>query len=236
MNIVPLIVFFIVLPIIGLVNFILALLVLVQIGKKEGRGKLFLGLFVPLYAFIWGWLKSLDYNLRKIMWVWTSCQIAGIVLSLIAFMSAGYWMSDITQFSKPDISSLSLTTYDGQTYDLAQNRGKVVVINFWASWCTPCEKDVPVMERIWREYRDDNVLVIGIDYLDTESKALDFIWRFVLTYPIGSDTGTDISKAFNISGVPETFVLDKGGMIAEHIIGPVDYDQLHQIIEELLQK
>jgi cytochrome c biogenesis protein CcmG/thiol:disulfide interchange protein DsbE len=92
------------------------------------------------------------------------------------------------------------------------------------------------MERIWQEYGDANVLVIGIDYLDTESKALDFIQRFDLSYPIGPDIGTDISETFNISGVPETFLLDKKGYIAEQITGPADYDQLCQIIEELLKK
>ena len=92
------------------------------------------------------------------------------------------------------------------------------------------------MERIWQEYGDDNVLVIGIDYLDTQSKALDFIQRFDLSYPIGPDIGTDISATFNISGVPETFILDKEGVIAEHITGPADYVQLSQIIDELLQK
>ena len=223
-----------------LVCSIFSILILVQIARKEGAGQFLLGLFIPIYAFIWGWVKSEKYDLRKTMWGWTVSLLAEIVFALAALMGLLLWMPGTIRSTQPDISSkiasLTITTYDGHTLHLADSRGQVVVINFWASWCTPCEKDVPVMERIWQEYGDDNVLVIGIDYLDTQSKALDFIQRFDLSYPIGPDIGTDISATFNISGVPETFILDKKGVIAEHITGPADYVQLSQIIEELLQK
>jgi cytochrome c biogenesis protein CcmG/thiol:disulfide interchange protein DsbE len=109
----------------------------------------------------------------------------------------------------------TLTTFDGQTISLAELRGEVVVINFWASWCVPCKADTTYLQAAWKDYaaRSD-VLFVGIDYVDTDQKALDFVRTFGLTYPVGPDIMTRIAEAYHITGVPETYIVDKDGRLA----------------------
>jgi cytochrome c biogenesis protein CcmG/thiol:disulfide interchange protein DsbE len=109
----------------------------------------------------------------------------------------------------------SLTTFDGQQYTLSDLRGKVIVINFWASWCKPCEQEAADLETAWRQYQQrDDVIFLGIAWTDTERNSLEYLTRFDITYPNGPDLGTRISQAYRITGVPETYIVDKDGTLA----------------------
>jgi cytochrome c biogenesis protein CcmG/thiol:disulfide interchange protein DsbE len=129
-----------------------------------------------------------------------------------------------------------ITTFDGQTLKLADLRGQVVVVNFWASWCIPCEQEAAELENTWRRYKDKGVVFIGVDYVDTETAAKAFMQRFDITYPNGPDLGTRISQAYRIKGVPETYVVDKTGRLAFVKIGPTTQAELMSVIEPLLNK
>lgn len=130
----------------------------------------------------------------------------------------------------------TLTTFAGETYTLSELRGQVVVINFWASWCIPCEQEAFELENTWRHYKDQGVVFIGVDYVDTETEALAFIRRFDITYPNGADLGTRISQAYRIRGVPETYIVDQAGMLAQVDIGPTTQAALTSVIDSLLKK
>ncbi|OGO12590.1 MAG: hypothetical protein A2Y93_02545 [Chloroflexi bacterium RBG_13_68_17] len=125
------------------------------------------------------------------------------------------------------VPDFSLTTFEGETIDLAGLRGNVVVINFWASWCKPCEQEAAELEQAWREYREQGVVFLGVNYVDTEPEALAYLERFGVTYPNGPDLGTRISQAFRMRGVPETYVVDGQGILAAVKIGP--YESLAEI-------
>ena len=125
------------------------------------------------------------------------------------------------------VPDLSLTTFEGETIDLAGQRGNVVVINFWASWCKPCEEEAAALEQAWRDYREQGVVFLGVNYVDTRPEALTYLERFGITYPNGPDLGTRISQAFRIRGVPETYVVDRQGVVASVMIGP--YESLGDI-------
>jgi cytochrome c biogenesis protein CcmG/thiol:disulfide interchange protein DsbE len=129
-----------------------------------------------------------------------------------------------------------ITTFDGQTLKLADLRGQVVVVNFWASWCIPCEQEAAELENTWRRYKDKGVVFIGVDYVDTETAAKAFMQRFDITYPNGPDLGTRISQAYRIKGVPETYVVDKTGRLAFVKIGPFQQGEMAGVIEPLLGK
>jgi cytochrome c biogenesis protein CcmG/thiol:disulfide interchange protein DsbE len=129
-----------------------------------------------------------------------------------------------------------ITTFDGQTLKLADLRGQVVVVNFWASWCVPCEQEAAELETTWRRYKDKGVVFIGVDYVDTETAARAFLQRFDITYPNGPDLGTRISQAYRIKGVPETYVVDKTGRLASVKIGPFQQGEMAGVIEPLLGK
>ena len=129
-----------------------------------------------------------------------------------------------------------ITTFDGQTLKLADLRGQVVVVNFWASWCIPCEQEAAELENTWRRYKDKGVVFIGVDYVDTETAAKAFLQRFDITYPNGPDLGTRISQAYRIKGVPETYVVDKTGRLVSVKIGPFQQGEMAGVIEPLLGK
>ena len=139
----------------------------------------------------------------------------------------------VSSGSAPDFN---LTTFDGKIYSLSNYIGHVVVINFWASWCGPCEQEAADLERAWRDHKDSGVIFIGVDYVDTESEALAYLEKWGVTYPNGPDLRTEISQAYRIRGVPETYIVDKHGNLAQPIIGPANHAQLAAIIERFLQE
>lgn len=115
----------------------------------------------------------------------------------------------------------TLTTFSGETYQLKELTGKVVLVNFWASWCESCKPEARDLEQAWRDYQDrDDVLFLGVDYVDTRPEAMAYLDQFDITYPNGPDKGTKISQSFRIKGVPETYIIDQRGRIRHTQIGP----------------
>jgi cytochrome c biogenesis protein CcmG/thiol:disulfide interchange protein DsbE len=122
-----------------------------------------------------------------------------------------------------------LITFEGETYRLSEYRGSVIVINFWASWCESCKPEAKDLEAAYQFYKPrGDVLFLGVDYVDTEPEALAYLEEFGITYPNGPDLRTEISQAFRIRGVPETFIIDQEGVIAHLQIGP--YRSLEDIL------
>ena len=128
--------------------------------------------------------------------------------------------------------AISLTLLDGTPFDLSAVRGKPVVVNFWASWCIPCEEEAAVLEQGSRAYKDRAVF-IGINVQDTEPLARDFMRRFGVTYPNGRDATGAIAVEYGMSGVPETYLVDRNGALVRKWQGPLDDARLRQFLDEL---
>ena len=122
----------------------------------------------------------------------------------------------------------------GETIRLADLRGRVVVINFWASWCLECEKEAPDLEATYRRYQDRGVIFLGVDYLDTETAALAYLRQFEVTYTNGIDVEQKIAQAYRITGVPETFVVDQDGIVRDVVAQRVTAAHLSNVIDGLL--
>ena len=105
---------------------------------------------------------------------------------------------------------------------LADYRGKVVVLNFWASWCKPCTEELPLLERTQRSLAGRGALVLGANYQDLSDSALGFVRRFKLTYPSLRDRDGRFADRYGSRAFPETFVIDRRGRIAATRRGPVD--------------
>lgn len=125
----------------------------------------------------------------------------------------------------------TLTTFDGETIASQDLEGKVLLVNFWASWCIPCEQEAAELEQASQLYSDDEVVFLGVDYVDTETEARAYLARFGITYPNGPDLGTRISQAFRIRGVPESYVVAPDGTIVSVKIGP--YLSLQEIVDSI---
>lgn len=135
------------------------------------------------------------------------------------------------------VPDFSLTTFDGQTINTEDYAGKVILINFWASWCKPCEQEAFELEEAYQYYKNGGeVLFLGVDWVDTEPEALGFINKFGLTYANGPDLGTKIGQMFRIQGVPETYVIDRNGKLAYVKKGPfMSTSEIKMVIDNLLQ-
>ena len=157
-----------------------------------------------------------------------------LVLGLLGLLAWGLKKAQAGPVDSGLAPDFSLTGFDGQTVDLSELRGQVVIINFWASWCPPCREEAAYLEQTWRKYKDQGVVFIGVDYVDTKKEALAYIQEFNITYINGPDLGTAISDAYNIKGVPETFFVSKSGELRGVHIGPLKAPELDQKIEGLL--
>jgi cytochrome c biogenesis protein CcmG, thiol:disulfide interchange protein DsbE len=129
----------------------------------------------------------------------------------------------------------ALAAYDGAPMELASLRGRVVVLNFWASWCYPaCYEEAPVLERGWRAYRERGVVVLGVDIQDKDEAARTFIRDFSLTFKNSPDRGGKVSVDYGIYGVPETFFIDRAGRIRTKHVGALTDQILRRHVDPLL--
>jgi cytochrome c biogenesis protein CcmG/thiol:disulfide interchange protein DsbE len=128
--------------------------------------------------------------------------------------------------------------YEGRTeVKLSELRGKVVVMNFWASWCKPCEQEAAELQQAWTEYEPTGqVLFLGVDYVDTEPEARAYLKKYGITFTNGPDLGTRISQMFRIKGVPETYFIDRDGVLQYVKVGPfASVAEIKSILDGLLQ-
>lgn len=115
----------------------------------------------------------------------------------------------------------TFTTFEGETISSEDLRGKGVVLNFWASWCEPCRDEAALLEAMWRREEANDIVFIGLDYLDQEPAAKAYLAEFGITYPNGPDLQSAAARRYGIKGVPETFFIDAQGNIQELVIGPI---------------
>jgi cytochrome c biogenesis protein CcmG/thiol:disulfide interchange protein DsbE len=119
---------------------------------------------------------------------------------------------------------------------IADYRGRWVLVNLWASWCSPCRREAPELERFWRRYRDHGLTVLGIDVQDNSGDALAFVRSYGLTYPELRSVGDERSSAFGSTGVPENFLVDPRGRLALIWRGPVDGRFLADRVRPLVER
>jgi cytochrome c biogenesis protein CcmG/thiol:disulfide interchange protein DsbE len=132
--------------------------------------------------------------------------------------------------------AFNLTTFDNQQIALESLQGKVVVLNFWASWCVTCKDEAAYLEEAWQQYRSrDDVVFLGVAYTDTDAKAKEYLARYRISYPNGPDMGTRISQKYRITGVPETYIIDRNGVLADvHLVPFSSTFEITAIINPLI--
>ena len=110
--------------------------------------------------------------------------------------------------------NFSLSSLNGnKRVELSDFKGKPIVINFWASWCGPCREEMPFLEKAWDEYRDKGVIFLGINELDEEKNAKDFLNLFGVSYTNLEDSSGEVANAYSVAALPVTFFIDKEGKI-----------------------
>lgn len=128
-----------------------------------------------------------------------------------------------------------LALFDGGTVRLHDLRGKVVFLNFWASWCVPCRDEARALEAAWQAYKARDVVFVGANIQDQDSSARAFLEEFGVSYPNGLDGGSRIAIDYGVWGLPETFVIDRAGRITYKHVGGIGWSTVTARLEAALQ-
>jgi thiol-disulfide isomerase/thioredoxin len=145
----------------------------------------------------------------------------------------------VTPVDKRDApASFGGKTLDGAPFNVADHRGEVVVVNFWASWCPPCIKEAPGLQRVWADDQSRGVQFVGVDVGDNRAAAQAHERRFGVTYPSVEDESGRVLLAFRgtltPASRPSTLILDRDGRVAARVLGRVDATTLSDLIDETL--
>jgi len=173
-------------------------------------------------------------NQHKRINLWAVAAIAGllIILALIGIRLLQNDASPVRIGEKP--KDFSLAAYAGDVIHTVDLRGKVVLVNFWASWCTTCDEEAALLEAAWQHYqqeKSDRVIFLGVAYMDTEPASKAFLDQYGVSYPNGPDLRGEISKLFQVNSVPETFILDVDGTLRFVKIGA--FTSLNEVLSAI---
>jgi thiol-disulfide isomerase/thioredoxin len=130
----------------------------------------------------------------------------------------------------------SLTDLDGKSWDLAALQGRAALLNFWATWCEPCREEMPSLETLARRHRADPVVVLTVNYRETEAGIRRFFERVPLSLPVLLDRDGSVTRAWTPRVFPTTVSIDRNGRPRHQIVGAVDWagDEARQWVDDLL--
>jgi peroxiredoxin len=128
-----------------------------------------------------------------------------------------------------EVPGFRLPSLAGGEVDLASQRGKIVVLNFWATWCPPCVSEMPSLERLHRALGPEGLAVVTVSTDEDAATLKQFVSDHRLTLPVLEDPGGRVASEYRTTGYPETFVLDRAGRLLEHVVGPDEWDTPERI-------
>ena len=131
--------------------------------------------------------------------------------------------------------NFSLELLDGETVTLSELKGKVIMLDFWASWCPPCRQEAPTLSQVYREFKGQEVEFIGIDIWDRPSDAIEYVDLFDVPYPNSIDSEGIVAIDYGVKGIPEKIFIDPNGFISKKFVGPISADTLRATLDGLLK-
>jgi cytochrome c biogenesis protein CcmG/thiol:disulfide interchange protein DsbE len=164
--------------------------------------------------------------------------VLGPALAILGLLAYGFTTEPKfipTPFIAKPAPPFTLPLFDGSRLALDQLRGKVVFLNFWASWCPPCRAEARMLEAAWQKYREQGVVFVGANIQDEEASARAFLREFGITYPNGLDHGARIAIEYGVWGLPETFFIDRDGRITYKHVGALGWQTITTKLEEAAQ-
>ena len=145
-----------------------------------------------------------------------------LAFSLLLFIS-GCGESPVATVGKP-APNFDTVDLEGNIWSLSKLKGQVVFINFWATWCAPCREEMPSMQRLYSKLPKDKFKMLAVFNNDNPKLVKNFVTKLGLTMPILSDEHNFAGPKYGLTGVPETFIIDKQGVLREKFIGPAEWD------------
>ena len=131
----------------------------------------------------------------------------------------------------------TLPALNGGTFSLADQRGKIVLVNFWATWCPPCLEEMPAMERLWQKHKDAGFVLVAVSVDADPKKVVPFVTEHKLTFPVAFDTKMSVAEKYGVRALPSSFILAKDGMLAALALGPRHWDNKasHRLVETMVR-
>lgn len=128
-----------------------------------------------------------------------------------------------------------LQTLEGEKFQLSEYKGKGVVLNFWGTWCEPCEAEMPDLEEAYNKFKDQGVVVVGMNIRQPDVTVRPFVERYNLTFPIVMDRNNEITQLYEIGPIPTTYFIDKDGVVQKIVIGgPMSEETISNNIKLIL--
>jgi peroxiredoxin len=173
---------------------------------------------------------------RRLVVMVVGFAILALAFGVVWMQSAKYELLTVgmpaPDFTLPDMA--------GKNQKLSDYRGKVVFLNFWATWCKPCKEEMPSMQALWDNLKQEEfiMLAISMDRVTTKKDIPPFVENMKLTFPILTDSWGQTDSRYKLMGVPETYIIDQNGVLREKVIGPRDWTRPEsmEILVRLLQK
>jgi len=130
------------------------------------------------------------------------------------------------------VPDFTLETLGGELVSLSSFRGQVVVLNFWATWCTPCREEMTEFQALWEEHDPQgNLMLLAVNLQESTDSVAAFVDEFGLTFPIALDSDGDVLDKYGLPGLPGTFFIDEAGILQARVLGPLDADRLRAGVE-----
>jgi peroxiredoxin len=175
------------------------------------------------------WLETL--TMRRSHWLRPAVLVLMSLLLVSGCSSRGG-----VGIQKGDVApDFSLSMLDGGAQNLRDFRGQVVVLNFWASWCSPCRAETPDLQVTYTELRDKGLVVLGVNQGEPHERVRDFVEEFGLSYPILLDEGQTVAQKYGVRAFPTSFVIGGDGVIREVVVGALTRSAIHRQVEGLLE-
>ena len=167
---------------------------------------------------------KLDWN-RKTAWLGLITLLLALGVTWIALSKVPAEIADARAGSSPRprkgfaAPDFTLETLNGQTITLSGLQGRVVLINFWASWCLPCRKEMPAIQQVYERYRDRNFIVLAVNLQEQDAQVSAFADQLGLTFPILMDRDGSVFDRYQVSALPSTFFVSQAGVIQDVAVG-----------------
>jgi thiol-disulfide isomerase/thioredoxin len=156
------------------------------------------------------------------------------LVPVTSFAALGHGLSRLpTPIAAPDFT---LEDMDGETYTLSKLRGKVVMVNFWATWCPPCREEIPSMEAVYQSLRDKGFIVLAINQWESPDHVFSYMGQLDVypTFPILFDRDSSVSDSYGVKGLPTTLLIDKQGRVVYRAVGGRNFN--HPEVRALIQQ
>ncbi|HLZ23189.1 MAG TPA: TlpA disulfide reductase family protein [Ktedonobacterales bacterium] len=171
----------------------------------------------------------------------TSLASALLIVLLVARLAAANNLAgaapstSLVGHAAPDFTINVWNGAGSQTIHLADLKGKVVLVNFYASWCADCTEEMPLLQRFWSQYQSRDIVFLGVAFQDKQADSLSFLKQYGVTYPCGPDASGTAATDYGVTGVPETVLINQHGVVVQHFNGAVDDRTLSKALQALLK-